>query len=58
MDGAFDEEETYIVKSIIFEIFRELSSEYMDAQIYLDTLSLFDQLQVLRYGDTIMMLDS
>ena len=56
MEGAFDEEEAYILKHFIFEIFREESTEYIDAQSYLDTLSLFDQLQVLRYGDTVMML--
>ena len=57
MDGAFDEEEEYILKHLMFEIFKEESSDYIDAQNYLDTLSLFDQLQVLRYGDTVMLLD-
>ena len=44
------------MKHLIFEIFREEGLDYVEAQVLLDTLSLFDQLQVEKYGDTIMML--
>lgn len=57
MEGAFDEEEEYIIRHFIFEIFRETDADYVSAQALLDTLSLFDQLQVYRYGDTVMMLN-
>ena len=56
MDGAFDEEEEYIMKHLIFEIFREDGADYVEAQVLLDTLAMFDQLQVEKYGDTLMML--
>lgn len=55
MEGAFDDEEQYIMKHFIFEIFRD-KDEFIEAQLLLDTLCLFDQLQVLKYGDTVMML--
>lgn len=54
MDG-FDKEEEYIVKHLLFEIFRQESNDYVLAQDLLDTLIVFDELQVLKYGDTVMM---
>lgn len=40
----------------IYEIFREEYRDKLIVKDYIDTLKLFNQLQVYRYGDTLMIL--
>ena len=53
---AKDREEERILKTFLFEIFRD---DYLDKLVvkdYIDTLRMFNQLQVFKYGDTLMIL--
>lgn len=51
-----DWEEERILKTLVFEIFREDFRDKMTVKDYIDTLKIFVQLQVFRYGDTLMIL--
>lgn len=51
-----DYEEAAILTKFIYEIFREEYRDKLIVKDYIDTLKLFNQLQVYRYGDTLMIL--
>lgn len=51
-----DREEENTLKKFIYEIFREEYRDKLVVKDYVDTLKLFNQLQVYRYGDTLMIL--
>ena len=51
-----DWEEERILKTFVFEIFKEEHRDRMVAKDFFDTLKMFVQLQVYRYGDTLMIL--
>ena len=51
-----DWDEERILKTLVFEIFREDFRDKMVVKDYIDTLKIFVQLQVFRYGDTLMIL--
>lgn len=51
-----DPEEERIMNTFIFQIFREDHRDKIVVKDYIDTLKLFSQLQVYRYGDTLMIL--
>jgi hypothetical protein len=53
---AQDKEEERIIKTFIFEIFRENYRDKLIVKDFIDTLGLFCQLQVFKYGDTLMIL--
>lgn len=49
-------EEERILKAFLYEIFREQYRDRLIVKEYIDTLRVFNQLQVYRYGDTVMIL--
>ena len=51
-----DREEERILKTFVFEIFKEEYRDKMIVKDYIETLRTFVQLQVFRYGDTLMIL--
>lgn len=51
-----DRTEERILKVFIFEVFRQDFRDTINIKELIDTLRLFSQLQVYKYGDTIMML--
>lgn len=51
-----DREEQRMLKVFIFEIFRQDFRDTISVKELIDTLRLFSQLQVYKYGDTLMML--
>ena len=51
-----DREEERILKTFVFEIFKEEYRDKMVVKDYIETLKTFVQLQVFRYGDTLMIL--
>ena len=53
VEGAREER---IMTALVYEIFRDENSGQVNIKEYLDTLRLFNQLQIYRYGDAVMIL--
>ncbi len=52
-----DQHEERILTAFVYQIFREQFKNKLVVKDYIDTLRLFSQLQVFKYGDTLMILN-